>query len=132
MSIDAVRGSYRIVGHEPAMSARGCVRPLRTALLALVLAPAVACAQATEGDGGDSGLRITGVRPLTAEPAPFPMVEPFLAVNPRDPENLLVSVMSGSGEASAVYGSWDRGGDVAEGGKPRWPDLLRWRSPPGI
>ena len=64
-----------------------------------------------EGPGGAPALQIEGVRPLTSDVPPFPLVETFLAVNPLDPDNLLASAMATTAETSVVYGSRD-GGDT--------------------
>ncbi len=56
---------------------------------------------------------VSEVRPLVVTPTPFPLVEPYLAVNPRDSDELLVSAMSTSAAQAVVYGSWD-GGDSWE------------------
>jgi hypothetical protein len=41
--------------------------------------------------------------------APFSLVESFLAVNPDDPANVLVSGMSTGADAAVIYTSWDGG-----------------------
>lgn len=120
-------------------------------------APAVA---GSVGEAGDTTgappdtLRplVTGARPLVSEPPPFPLVETYLAVNPVDPENLLVSAMSTSADRSVVYRSGDGGrswqpsegpaGRVFPGGDPMLvydrtgrayfstilPEIAVWRS----
>ncbi|HZD06204.1 MAG TPA: hypothetical protein VE173_14935, partial [Longimicrobiales bacterium] len=45
---------------------------------------------------------------MTGEP-PFPLVETFLAVNPVDPTNLLVSAQSTGADRALLYGTWDGG-----------------------
>lgn len=54
-------------------------------------------------------IQVADVRPIVAGRPPFPLVEPLLAVNPRDPSNLLVSAMATSADHAVVYASWDAG-----------------------
>lgn len=71
-----------------------------------------ACGSSTSLQARDArqvAVVVEDVRPLTTDRPPFPLVEAFLAVNPADASNLLVSAMSVTGNETVVFGSWDGG-----------------------
>lgn len=101
--------------------------PGRTGLLAA--GPAPGPAAAVQSAAGGASLRVAHVGAISAPDADGAYVEPWLAINPIDPGNLIAAAMDlGSGEMrSAVWASRDAGrswmratrGSDAD---PRFPD----------
>ena len=98
----------------------GAVSPRRrlraVAFCAAALVAAGGCGPADLGGtpqrdagAGAAALTISGIRPLTAEDPPFPLVETYLDVDPTDEAALLATAMSVTADATLLYGSWDHG-----------------------
>lgn len=103
---------------------RQCLVILGACVFCLWFPPRARAQRASPGPD----VTISSVHPLTDASPPFPVVETYLAVNPRDPDNLLATAMSTSASQALVYGSWDGGrtwrqvegptGPVFPGGDP--------------
>lgn len=90
------------LGHLPGLSCRTWVTPIAVLVLG---AQAPIPGRSAAGQDVD----VAEVHRLSIAPQPFPLVESWLAVNPKDPDNLLASAMSVSAEGAVIYASWDGG-----------------------